>query len=133
MADPKKPPHPTPTQLRHINTHTIPPCNRTVHVENRLPLILHVYPVTLKHGRLLSLYWPTSVVFMVRVIGDSKPITTSTRQAQTAGALQPIGVVLRRARPEVVAMVTQGAACMADDAGVMDYSNGMGCVKGGWG
>ncbi|KAL7831604.1 hypothetical protein AOLI_G00291520 [Acnodon oligacanthus] len=75
----------------------------------------------------------SDTIFTKRVIGDSKPITTSTRQAQTAGTSQPIGAVLRRARPEVVAMVTQGAACMADDAGVMDYSNGMGSVKGGWG
>lgn len=26
-------------------------------------------------------------------------------------------------------MVTPVAACMADDAAVMDYSNGMGCVE----
>lgn len=28
-------------------------------------------------------------------------------------------------------MVTPAAACMADDAAVMDYSNGMGCVEEG--
>jgi len=38
---------------------------------------------------------------------------------------QPIGVGLRTAGPEVVAMVTRRPVCMVADGRVMDYSNGM--------